>query len=292
MKKLVRIYQSSRMHWVGDGFPVRSVFDYNGLGKELSPFLLLDYVAPHEFPPGKERRGVGAHPHKGFETVTVAVQGEVEHRDSSGGGGKIGPGDVQWMTAGNGIIHEEFQSEEFTRKGGTFQMVQLWVNLRAKDKTARPRYQNLLKAQIPVIVLPDNAGTLRVIAGEYAGAKGPAKTLTPINLWDLDLRGGKSAELPLTNGHTTAFLVLSGEVAVNDSGSEAVAGDLAIFGRSGDGIAVRARTNAKLLLMDGEPIAEPVVGRGPFVMNTYAEIEQAFADYQSGLMGRIGAKAA
>ena len=154
MKELLRVYQSSRTHWVGDGFPVRSVFDYNGLGRDLSPFLLLDYVAPYEFPPSNERRGVGAHPHKGFETVTVAFQGEIEHRDSSGGGGKIGPGDVQWMTAGKGIVHEEFQSEEFTRKGGVFQMVQLWVNLRAQDKNTKPHYQILVKAHIPVVALP------------------------------------------------------------------------------------------------------------------------------------------
>src|SRR5436309_10286146 len=154
MKKLLRIHQSSGMHWVGNGFPVRSVFDYNGLGRELSPFLLLDYAAPHPFPAGNEKRGVGGHPHKGFETVTVAYQGELEHRDSSGGGGKIGAGDVQWMTAGSGIVHEEFQSQDFTRKGGTQQMVQLWVNLRAKDKSAKPGYQTLRKAQIRSIALP------------------------------------------------------------------------------------------------------------------------------------------
>src|SRR5215471_14818304 len=157
MKKLQRIHRSSGMHWVGDGFPVRSVFDYNGLGQQLSPFLMLDYAAPYEFGPSTQRRGVGAHPHKGFETVTIAYQGEIQHRDSSGGGGKIGPGDVQWMTAGKGIVHEEFQSEGFARKGGTFQMVQLWVNLRARDKDEPPRYQNLLKAQIPAIQLQPNA---------------------------------------------------------------------------------------------------------------------------------------
>src|SRR5437879_1463217 len=177
MKKLLRIHQSSGMHWVGNGFPVRSVFDYNGLGRELSPFLLLDYGAPHQFAPGTERRGVGGHPHKGFETVTVAYQGELEHYDSSGGGGKIGAGDVQRMTAGNGIVHEEFQSQDFTRKGGTLQMVQLWVNLRAKDKSAKPGNQTLLKAQIPKVVLPDDAGSVRVIPGELGGNKGPAKTL-------------------------------------------------------------------------------------------------------------------
>ena len=274
------------MHWVGNGFPVRSVFDYNGLGRELSPFLLLDYATPYEFSPGNEKRGVGGHPHKGFETVTVAYQGELEHRDSSGGGGKIGAGDVQWMTAGNGIVHEEFHSQDFTRKGGTLQMVQLWVNLRAKDKSAKPGYQTLLNSQIPTMELPRAAGTVRVIAGELNGTKGPAKTFTPINLWDVNLRAGKSADLPLPNGHTTAFLVLSGEVAVNGE-KVASEGNLAIFARAGDGISVEAKTDAKLLVMDGEPIAEPVVGHGPFVMNSRAEIQRAFEEYQLGRMGEI-----
>ena len=286
MKKLIRIHQSSGMHWVGNGFPVRSVFDYNGLGRELSPFLLLDYAAPYPFAPGKGKRGVGGHPHKGFETVTVAYQGELEHRDSSGGGGKIGAGDVQWMTAGSGIVHEEFHSEDFTRKGGILQMVQLWVNLRAKDKSAKAGYQTLLKAQIPTIALPQEAGTVRVIAGEYGGSKGPAKTFTPINLWDVNLRAGKSAELPLPNGHTSTFLVLGGEVEVN-GGEKASEGDLAIFALPGDGIKVSAKTDATLLVMDGEPLAEPVVGQGPFVMNSREEIQQAFEDYQLGRMGDI-----
>ena len=285
MKKLIRIHQSSKMHWVGNGFPVRSVFEYNGLGRELSPFLLLDYAAPYEFPPGNEKRGVGGHPHKGFETVTVAYQGELEHRDSSGGGGKIGAGDVQWMTAGSGIVHQEFHSQDFTRKGGTLQMVQLWVNLRAKDKIAKAGYQTLLKVQIPNVELPQNAGNVRVIAGSYGGHKGPAKTFSPINLWDVNLRSGESPELPLPNGHTTTFLVLSGEVEVD--GKKAGEGDLAIFARNGDSITVKAKTDAKLLVMDGEPIDEPVVGQGPFVMNSRAEIQQAFKDYQLGHMGEI-----
>ena len=274
------------MHWVGNGFPVRSVFDYNGLGRELSPFLLLDYAAPYQFPPGNEKRGVGGHPHKGFETVTIAYQGEIEHRDSSGGGGKIGAGDVQWMTAGNGIVHEEFHSQDFTRKGGTFQMAQLWVNLRAKDKSAKAGYQTLLKAQIPNITLPQEAGTVRVIAGDYNGRKGAAKTFSPINLWDVNLRAGKSADLPLPDGHTTTFLVLSGEVQV-DGERDAGEGDLAIFARAGDGITVKAKTDAKLLVMGGEPFDEPVVGHGPFVMNSRAEIQQAFEEYQLGRMGEI-----
>jgi redox-sensitive bicupin YhaK (pirin superfamily) len=287
MKKLLHVYQSSNTHWVGDGFPVRSVFDYNGLGKDLSPFLLLDYAAPYKFPPTNQRRGVGAHPHKGFETVTMAFQGEIEHRDSSGGGGRIGPGDVQWMTAGKGIIHEEFLSEEFARKGGTLQMVQLWVNLRAQDKGTKPRYQSLLKGEIPIIQLPENAGTVRVIAGEYATRTGPAKTFTPINLWDVSLQAGKSAHLPLPNGHTSIFLVLSGQVTVD--GTDVAEGNLAIFTRNGDFLALEAQSDAHLLLMDGEPLDEPVVGRGPFVMNTHAEIQSAFEDYQLGRMGEIPA---
>ncbi len=285
MKKLLRVHRSSDKHWVGNGFPVSSIFSYNDFGRELSPFLLLDYAAPHKFPPSEERRGVGEHPHRGFETVTIAYQGEIEHRDSSGGGGIIREGDVQWMTAGSGIVHEEFQSHEFTRKGGTLQMVQLWVNLSAKNKTVKPRYQSLINAEIPKIALPQD-GYVCIVAGEYAGHKGLAKTFSPINLWDVSLPAEKSAELQLPNGHTTAFLVLSGNVTVN-SEREANGGDLAIFARTGESIVIKAKTDAKLLVMDGEPIEEPIVGQGPFVMNTADEIHQAIADYQNGRMGHL-----
>jgi len=286
MKKLIRIQQAPAMHWVGNGFPVRSVFDYNGLGRELSPFLLLDYAQPYEFSPGQERRGVAAHPHKGFETVTVAYQGELEHRDSSGGGGKIGPGDVQWMTAGSGIVHEEFHSEEFTRQGGMMQMVQLWVNLRARDKGAPPGYQTLRRDQIPVVSLPDHAGTVRVIAGQFGDQKGPAKTFSPINLWDLDIQEGRSAELPLTDGHTTALLVLGGEIEAEDP-QRAGEGALVLYSRDGNGLALKAIKDSKVLVLSGEPFAEPIVGHGPFVMNSRAEIQQAFEDYQLGRMGAL-----
>ena len=271
---------------MGNGFPVRSVFSYSMLGRELSPFLLLDYAAPYEFPPGTERRGVGAHPHKGFETVTIAYQGELEHRDSSGGGGKIGPGDVQWMTAGRGIVHEEFHSADFTRKGGTLEMVQLWVNLPARFKSADPGYQTLLDADIPDVPIANDAGSVRVIAGEYGGRKGPARTFTAINLLDVDIRTGKSAEFNLPNGHTAAVLVLKGNVRVNGS-RDAVEGDLGIFSRDGSSITITASTDATVLLMSGEPIDEPIVGRGPFVMNTLKEIQQAFEDYQLGRMGDL-----
>ncbi|TDU66444.1 hypothetical protein EI77_03538 [Prosthecobacter fusiformis] len=272
------------MHWVGNGFPVRSVFDYNGLGRELSPFLLLDYAAPHVFRPGKEKRGVGAHPHKGFETVTIVYQGELEHRDSSGGGGKIGPGDVQWMTAGRGIIHEEFHSADFTRQGGTLQMVQLWVNLRSTDKGAPARYQTLLKEKIPSVALPDGAGSLRVIAGEYDGHAGTAQTFSPIQLWDVTLGAGKTVTLPVPDGHTTALLLLAGEILVNDEG-QAEEGDLVMFKKEGNSIHIHARAETHFLVMDGEPLNEPVVGHGPFVMNTDEEIEQAFEEFQKGQMG-------
>jgi redox-sensitive bicupin YhaK (pirin superfamily) len=286
MKKLLRIHRSSEIHWVGNGFPVRSVFDYNGLGQELSPFLLLDYAPPHQFTPSTERRGVAGHPHKGFETVTIAYQGELEHRDSSGGGGKIGAGDVQWMTAGRGIVHEEFHSAQFARRSGVLQMVQLWVNLRASDKRAEPRYQTLLKGEIPNVLLPGGAGLLRVIAGDFDGQKGVAKTFTAINLWDVTLHGGKTMELPVPDGHTSTLLGLSGELIV-DGKTKVEEGDLAIFTRVGSGISVRAKTDAKFLVMDGEPIDEPVVGRGPFVMNTEAEIRQAFEEYQHGRTGEL-----
>lgn len=286
MKALHRILQSSETHWVGNGFPVRSVFSYDDLGSELSPFLLLDYAVPTEFSPSVDRRGVEGHPHRGFETVTVVYQGELEHRDSSGGGGKIGPGDVQWMTAAGGIIHEEFHSEEFTRKGGTLEMVQLWVNLPAKDKNAKAGYQTLLNAEIPNVALPQDAGQVRVIAGDYEGCNGLARTFTPINLWDVQLRAEKSVELPLRNEHTSAIFVLKGEITTSE-GKRVGEGALAIFDRNGEGIIITAKTDAKLLVMTGEPIDEPIVGRGPFVMNTPAEIQEAFADFRAGAMGQI-----
>ncbi|QJE94991.1 pirin family protein [Luteolibacter luteus] len=286
MKKLKFIHQSSGTHWVGDGFPVRSVFSYDRFGKELDPFLLLDYAAPHPFDPTTRRRGVGPHPHRGFETVTLSFQGEVEHRDSSGGGGKIGPGDVQWMTAASGLLHEEYHSEDFARSGGIFEMAQLWVNLPAKDKSAPPRYQSLLKQEIPVVDLPDGAGTVRVVAGEFDGHRGPAKTFTPINLWELSMTGGKFATLKVEDGHTAALLVLRGEVII---GGEQKAGEgaLAVFEREGEEFLFQATSDTRLLLMSGKPIGEPIVGQGPFVMNSQMEILQAFRDFQAGAMGEL-----
>ena len=194
MKKLSFIQSQDQGHWVGDGFPVRSIFSYNDRSAELSPFLLLDYVGPVEFPPTRQRRGVGEHPHRGFETITIVYSGEVEHRDSSGGGGIIGAGDVQWMTAAGGIVHEEFHGPEFAKNGGLFEVIQLWVNLPARDKLAPPGYQALTSAQIPQVELAAGGGVLRVIAGDYAGHSGPARTFTPMNIWDVRLQAGKRVE--------------------------------------------------------------------------------------------------
>ena len=194
MKKILGVYSAPRQHWVGDGFPVRSLFSHASHGQHLSPFLLLDYAGPTEFQPAQQRRGVGQHPHRGFETVTIVYQGEVDHRDSTGAGGHIGPGDVQWMTAAGGILHEEFHSDAFTRAGGLLEMVQLWVNLPAADKLAEPGYQTLLDADIPTVALAEGAGQVRVIAGEFRGRRGPARTFTPIDLWDLRLNAGHSLQ--------------------------------------------------------------------------------------------------
>jgi redox-sensitive bicupin YhaK (pirin superfamily) len=286
MKKIIGIYTSPRGHWVGDGFPVRTLFSYDTMGKQISPFLLLDHAGPAAFTPTEQRRGVGQHPHRGFETVTIVYKGEVEHRDSTGAGGTIGPGDVQWMTAARGIIHEEFHSEAFARSGGALEMVQLWVNLPARDKMTDAGYQTILDGDIPTLPLADNAGSLRLIAGEFDGVKGPARTFTPIDVWDMRLKAGRSVTLDVHAGRNTALVVLRGTVRIN--GTEvAREGQLALFERDGTQLRLESSDDAMVLLLSGEPIDEPIVGHGPFVMNTEQEIHQAFADYQSGQFGQM-----
>jgi quercetin 2,3-dioxygenase len=265
---------------------VRSIFSYNDTPTAFSPFLLLDFGGPTTFDPTTQRRGVGAHPHRGFETVTIVYDGEVSHRDSTGAGGTIGPGDIQWMTAASGIVHEEFHSEAFGQRGGPFQMVQLWVNLPAADKMKPPRYQGITADQTPTVELPDGAGTARLIAGEFQGAKAPAHTFTPMQVWDLRLKAGHTVTLPAPAGHTTVPLVLKGRIKTQD-GAEATDAEMIVFRREGEGVTLTAATDATVLWLSGEPIDEPVVGYGPFVMNTEAEIHQAFADFQSGKMGRL-----
>ena len=287
IKKLLNVASAPGRHWVGNGFPVHGMFGYSGPGvAERSPFLMLDYAAPYEFQPTTERRGVGQHPHRGFETVTIVYDGEVEHRYSTGNGGIIGKGDVQWMTAAGGILHEEFHSPAYAERGGPFEMVQLWVNLPKKDKLAPAGYQGILDAQIPAVALPDDAGMLRVIAGDYDGNAGPARTFSPINVWDVRLGAGKTASLPQPEGWTTLVVVLAGTVQLNGETVLRPA-QMATLSTEGSDVVIEANGDAKLLLLAGEPIDEPVVGYGPFVMNSQQEIVQAIADFNGGRFGQM-----
>lgn len=286
MKQVLGVYSSPQSHWVGDGFPVRTLFSYDQFGRHLSPFLMLDYAGPMAFEPTTQQRGVGQHPHRGFETVTIVYQGELAHRDSTGSGGLIGPGDVQWMTAAAGILHEEFHSEAFRSQGGTLEMVQLWVNLPAKDKMAAPRYQTVLSNSIPVVALPNDGGQLRVIAGEFDGHAGPAQTFSPLDVWDIRLKQGHSQELAVAAGRSLALIVLHGSVLVNGN-TIAQEAQMVMLDRSGSHFTLEANSDAVLLLLSGEPLDEPIVGYGPFVMNSQAEIRQAMADFNSGRFGQI-----
>jgi len=287
-KQILGITDAPGRHWVGDGFPVHGMFGYSGPGvAQRSPFLMLDYAAPTTFSPNPGgRRGVGQHPHRGFETVTIVYAGEVEHRDSTGQGGVIGPGDVQWMTAGSGLLHEEFHSEAYSRTGGPFEMVQLWVNLPAKDKMTAPGYQAVLGSEIPDVPLPEGRGRVRVIAGDYAGAHGPARTFTPMNVWDVRLQAGATVHLPQPEGWTTLLVVLDGTVQVNGEGVLRAA-QMATLSTTGTDVAIEANGDVKLLLLSGEPIDEPVVGYGPFVMNRQSEIAEAVRDFNAGRFGRM-----
>ena len=281
-KTVLSTRSAPERHWVGDGFPVHGLFGYSGAGvAERSPFLLLDYAAPTTFTPTTARRGVGSHPHRGFETVTIVYDGEVEHRDSTGAGGIIGAGDVQWMTAGGGIIHEEFHSRAYAASGGPFEMVQLWVNLPASQKMTPARYQAILDAQIPAVALPGGAGRVRVIAGSFDGRQGPAHSFTPMNVLDMRLAAGHRLQLAQPEGWSTLVVVLAGTVQIND-GTTLGAAEMASLSTQGTQLTLAAQEDAKLLLLAGEPIAEPVVGYGPFVMNSEQQIAQAIDDFNRG----------
>ncbi len=281
------IYRAPGLHWVGDGFRVAGYFStVPGAVRRLSPFLLLDYHPAYDYPPTDQPRGVGVHPHRGFETVTIAFQGSVAHHDSAGHGGVIGPGDVQWMTAASGILHKEYHEQKYARAGGPFQMAQLWVNLPKAHKMDPPRYQGISAESVGVAELPAGAGEVRVIAGEYRGVRGPAKTHTPIELFDVRLNSGGTVELDLPAHHNVAILVMSGNVNLNGT-SKATEHDFVVFGNQGEAIAVEARSAAQLLVLSGEPIDEPVVQYGPFVMNTEREILEAFQDFNSGKFGHL-----
>jgi redox-sensitive bicupin YhaK (pirin superfamily) len=284
-KKVLGTYGAGSDHWVGDGFPVKNLFPSNGI--EMSPFLMLDYAGPVHFEPATNRRGVGEHPHRGFETVTIAYQGSVGHRDSAGNTGVIRPGDVQWMTAASGVVHEELHEEEFTKNGGVFELVQLWVNLPKAQKMSEPRYQAITKAQIPVIEL-EGGGHARVIAGELLGRLGPARTFTPMNIFDVILKAGERFELPLPDGHNAAVVLRKGDVLLN--GMDHLSGEalIAPLTEEGDSVTLEAKADTQLLILSGEPILEPVESYGPFVMNTREEIHRAVEDYRAGRMGRLG----
>ncbi|OOF89436.1 quercetin 2,3-dioxygenase [Rodentibacter ratti] len=292
MKKVANVFSAPEKHWVGNGFHVASMFSYNDKDKNLDPFLLMDYNPPKFFQGGRrdnsefDLRGVEEHPHRGFETVTIAYQGEVSHRDSHGGGGTIGTGDVQWMTAGSGVMHEEMHSEKFAKEGGLFEMVQLWVNLPAKDKMTTPKYQAIKSADIPVVKLPNDAGQVRVIAGELLGTTGSASTFSPINMWDTTMNANATHTFSVPESHNVVILVLEGTLQV---GGEAVArrGELVTFERGGADVLIESNNEAKLLILTGEPLNEPIVGYGPFVMNTREQIVEAFNDVQTGKFGRL-----
>ncbi|EGY52389.1 pirin family protein [Neisseria shayeganii] len=289
MRSVRQIYRANSQHWVGDGFLVQPLFSHMGEDRGTDPFLMLDYAAPYEFAPNhrSSQRGVGQHPHKGFETVTIAYHGEVAHRDSTGGGGVIKEGDVQWMTAGAGIIHEEFHSEAFSRNGGLFEMVQLWVNLPTKDKLTPARYQHLAKENIPVVALPEDAGHLRLIAGEYQGVRGAADTFTEMNVWDVVIEAGREAAIEVPASHNLSMVVLRGEAEFNGQ-ARAGAGQLVGFAEGGGAVSIRAGgETVKILLLSGVPINEPVVGYGPFVMNSAEEIREAIAEFNSGRFGQL-----
>jgi len=275
-------------HMVGDGFKVHNFFPghlgINGM-KRMSPFFLMDYGPKTRIPASETPRGVGAHPHRGFETVTIAFQGRVAHHDSAGNSGIIGEGDVQWMTAGSGILHKEYHEKEFARAGGIMQMVQLWVNLPARDKMTAPRYQEIKHADMGVYDLPEGKGRVEVVAGEYGGAKGPAQTHTPVQVYKARLAAGGSIEAQFPADHNTGLLVIEGAVEAN--GREVPADHFALFANDGEGITVKATADSRILILSGEPIDEPIASYGPFVMNTQEEIYQAVEDFQSGKFGRL-----
>ena len=274
------------MHWVGDGFPVYNLFSYDRLGQMISPFLLLDYAAPYRFEPTTAQQGVGTHPHRGFETVTIAYQGEVTHQDSSGGGGTIKAGDVQWMTAGGGVLHQEFHSPEFAHQGGLFEMVQLWVNLPANSKMTPAKYQAIEAAQIQSISLDDVGSELRVIAGQYQERAGAATTFSPVNVWDGKIVAGQAHTFYVTEGHTTLLVVLSGEVILNDA-QHIEAPSLVVLSREEIDFTIKAEQDSKFLILTGQPLNEPIEGYGPFVMNSKAEIKDAINDFNHGKFGSM-----
>jgi redox-sensitive bicupin YhaK (pirin superfamily) len=283
-KTIDAIFSPPAPHMVGDGFRVHNFFPNDHIDKKrMSPFFLLDYNAKIEFSPREEPRGVGVHPHRGFETVTIAYHGKVAHHDSFGNSGIIGEGDVQWMTASSGLLHKEYHEKEFSRKGGAFQMVQLWVNLPAKYKMAPPKYQEISKHKMGKYELPGNNGVIEIIAGEYNGIKGAASTFTPMHVYNARLKKDGLAEFNFPANYNTGLLVVEGKVVVN---GELVLNDhFLLFKNDGETFHIKATEDAVVLILSGEPINEPIAQYGPFLMNTWEELEQAFKDVNAGKFG-------
>lgn len=284
MKNVEIIAKPQAAHFVGDGFRVHNLIPSIASAIRMSPFIMLDYNSTYHFPPSEIPKGVGVHPHRGFETVTIAYKGRVEHGDSSGGGGVIKEGDVQWMTAASGILHKEFHETEWSKTGGDFQMVQLWVNLPAKDKMSTPKYQAIANNEQTKVKL--DQGEIEVIAGEYQGNKGPASTFTPMHVMNAKLEAGGKASFSFPAHYNTAMIVIEGNVLINGK-DNAPTDHFVLFGNEVEEFNVQALDNAVVLIMSGEPILEPIVSHGPFVMNTRAEINQAFEDFQTGKFGYL-----
>ena len=288
MRNIEVVVPPRQAHYVGDGFRVHNFIPsgYRLDMKRMDPFIMMDYNSKFYFPPSDAPKGVGVHPHRGFETVTIAYKGRVAHHDSSGGGGVIGEGDVQWMTAASGVLHKEYHEEAFSKEGGEFQMVQLWVNLPARDKMSKPKYQAIAKDKMAVYDLPENAGKIEIIAGEYKGVKGPAETFSPVFMMNAKLNAGGKADFNFPKVNNTTLLVIEGAILVN--GSEKVATDhLVLFENNDEDFTIEATENAVVLVLSGEPINEPIAAHGPFVMNTQQEIVQAFEDFNLGKFGYL-----
>lgn len=284
-KQIAKILKAPAPHMVGDGFRVHNFFP-GGYEIDMSPFFLMDYGSKIEFSARKEPRGVGVHPHRGFETVTIAYHGSVAHHDSTGNSGVIYPGDVQWMTAASGILHKEYHEESYSLKGGPFQMVQLWVNLPAKDKMSKPKYQAIKQSEMAHFDLTDQGGKIEVIAGKYNGIAGSASTFTPIELYNARLNEGGKATFNFPEKYNTGFMVIEGKVKIGDR-EIASADHFVYFGNTGEHIVLEALSKSIVLILSGEPINEPIVQYGPFLMNTQAEITQAIEDYNQGRFGYI-----
>lgn len=285
-RSIEKVSQPGTPHFVGDGFRVHNFIPGTSSMERMDPFIMLDYNSKYNFPPSSIPKGVGVHPHRGFETVTIAYKGRVEHGDSAGGGGIIGEGDVQWMTAASGILHKEFHETEWSKTGGEFQMVQLWVNLPAKDKMSPPKYQAISNDAITKVSLPDGGGEVEVVAGEYNGTKGAATTFSPVHLYNVRLKKGAKTQLAFPENYTTAVLMVEGDAMVNGS-TQAPQDHFVMFGNDGESFTLEALTDTVILVLSGEPINEPIASHGPFVMNSKEELMQAFQDFNTGKFGYL-----